>query len=170
MLRARFVRFRSLLENNNRVLCLIADANEKLGGEYLFDAQYLQSLETALGEAVTAVVRDLAEMSDNRYPDLAFQLEHVRAAVRASLKPHQIDPDLPLTLAIDELGTELADAVGEKMARLGEIRRRLGLSVPDGFVITARACELALAQTPSCRKRSSRPNHPERWRRPSREL
>ena len=146
VLRARFAKFRSLLENNNRVLCLIADANEKLGGEYLFDTQYLQSLETALGAAVTAVVRDLAEMSDNRYPDLAFQLEHVRAAVRASLKPHQIDPDLPLALAIDELGTELADAVGEKMARLGEIRRRLGLSVPDGFVITARACELVLAQ------------------------
>ncbi len=145
VLRARFVRFRSLLENNNRVLCLIADANEKLGGEYLFDTQYLLSLEAQLGEAVTAVVRNLAEMSDNGYPTLALQLERMRAAVRASLKPHQIDPNLPLTLTLNELGTELGDVVGEKMARLGEIRRRLALPVPDGFVITARACDLALA-------------------------
>ena len=67
LLRARFLRFRSLLENNNRVLCLIADANEKLGGEYLFDTQYLLFLEAQLGEAVTAVVRNLAEMSDNGF-------------------------------------------------------------------------------------------------------
>jgi pyruvate,water dikinase len=145
VLRARFARFRSLLERNNRVLWLIADANEKLGGEYLFDTQYLQFLETELGEAVSTVVRDLAEMSGNRYPGLATQFERARAAIRASLKPHQIDRDLPLTLTIDELGTELADVVGEKMARLGEIRRRLALAVPDGFVITARACELVLA-------------------------
>jgi pyruvate,water dikinase len=146
VLRARFARFRRLLEKNNRVLYLIADANEKLGGEYVFDSQYLLSLEAELGEAVSDVVRDLAEMSDNGYPGLSSQFERVRAMVQASIKPHQIDPDVPLTLTIDELGTELADVVGEKMARLGEIRRRLALRVPDGFVITARACDLVLAR------------------------
>jgi len=145
LLRERFARFRHLLEMNNRVLRLMADANEKLGGEYLFDTQYLRSLEAQLSDAASGVVYDLAEMSGNRYPRLNTALERVQTAISASLEPHGIAPDLPLALAMDELGTELADVVGEKMARLGEIRRRLAFSVPDGFVVSARACELVLA-------------------------
>lgn len=145
LLRGRFARFRRLLEQNNRVLYLTADANEKLGGEYLFDTQYLHWLEAELSVAASDVVLNLAEMSGNRYPELAAALTRVKAAVHASLDAHQIASDLPLTFAIGDLGSELADVVGEKMARLGEIRRRLGLAVPDGFVITARACEEHLA-------------------------
>jgi pyruvate,water dikinase len=145
VLRARFARFRHLLEMNNRVLRLIADADEKLGGEYLFDAQYLHHLEGQLGEAVTAAVNDLTEMSGNRYPGLALALDRVQGKVRGCLDPHRSARDLPLTFTIDEIGTELAAVVGEKMARLGEIRRRLGLSVPEGFVITVQACDRLLA-------------------------
>jgi pyruvate, water dikinase len=144
-MRARFTGFRHLLKMNNQVLRLIADANEMLSGEYLFDAQYLRTLESGLGDAVAAVVRDLAELSGNRYPGLLLAFERVRAAVRASLEPQLSGRAGPLTLNIDELGTELADVAGEKMARLGEIRGRLALPIPDGFVITARACEQAFA-------------------------
>ena len=144
-LRERVARFRHLLAMNSRVLRLISEANEKLGGEYLFDAQYLRTLATELGDAVTAVVHDLGEMSGNRYPALASALERVRSAVQASLDPRRNVQSLPLTLAMDELGTDLADIAGEKMARLAEIRRHLAIRVPDGFVITARACDLLLA-------------------------
>ena len=160
VLRGRFARFRRLLEQNNRVLWLIADANEKLGGEYLFDTQYLRWLESELSAAATDVVLNLAEMSGNHYPELALALERVRSAVRGSLDAQQIAPDLPLTFAIDDVGSELADVVGEKMARLGEIRRRLGLTVPDGFVITARACAMLLA-VPAVAKELERLNQGE---------
>ena len=145
VIRARFEGFRHLLTMNNQVLKLIADANEMLSGEYLFDAQYLRTLESGLGDAVAAIVRDLADLSGNHYPALSLAFERVRAAVRASLEPHVSGREGPLTVKIDELGTELSDVAGEKMARLGEIRRRLALPVPDGFVITARACEQAFA-------------------------
>jgi len=145
LLRARFARFRHLIEMNNRVLRLIADADEKLGGEYLFDTQYFHHLESELSHAATAAVNDLAEMSGNRYPGLTVALDRVQSKVRGSLDPQRSVRDLPLTFTIDDLGTELADVVGEKMARLGEIRHRLGLSVPDGFVITAQACDRLLA-------------------------
>ncbi|MDT8334603.1 MAG: PEP/pyruvate-binding domain-containing protein, partial [Desulfurivibrionaceae bacterium] len=42
---------------------------------------------------------------------------------------------------------ESADLVGEKMANLGEIRNRVRLSVPDGFVITASASRAFLAHS-----------------------
>ena len=111
LLRARFARFRHLIEMNNRVLRLIADADEKLGGEYLFDTQYFHHLESELSHAATAAVNDLAEMSGNRYPGLTVALDRVQSRVRGSLDSQRSVRDLPLTFTIDDLGTELADVV-----------------------------------------------------------
>ena len=140
---------------NNRVLRLIADADEKLGGEYLFDMQYLHSLASDLGESVKAVVQDLDEMSGNRYPALSLALERVLGAIGASVMPRGTGASVPLTLPMDELGTELADVVGEKMARLGEIRSRLALAVPDGFVVTAQASKQLFADAAIARELES---------------
>jgi pyruvate,water dikinase len=130
---------------NNRVLRLIADAEEKLGGEYLFDAQYLQSVASDLCDSVKAVVRDLDEMSGQRYPALSVAVDRIQTAIGAGGVPRGMGANVPLTLPLDELGTELADVVGEKVARLGELRCRLALAVPDGFAITARASEQMFA-------------------------
>ncbi len=146
VLRARFERFRRLLDRNNRVLELMADAGAKLGGDYLFDAQYLRWLDGELAEAVRAVVHDLAEVSDNRYPALQEAFERIRAGVRASLESRADAPEGPLVIPLDMVGTDLAALVGEKMARLGEVRNRLDLRVPDGFVIAATAGRRLLTQ------------------------
>jgi pyruvate,water dikinase len=140
-LRTKYDRFRDLLDNNNRVLELIADAGEKLGGDYLFDHQYLIGLDADLAQACRAVVRNLAEMSGDGYPRLRQAFEQTRAAVRASLESRPVRCDGPLVVEIGELRTEQAPLVGEKMARLGEISGRLNLPVPEGFVITACAFE-----------------------------
>ncbi|HKJ01110.1 MAG TPA: PEP/pyruvate-binding domain-containing protein, partial [Longimicrobiales bacterium] len=47
-------------------------------------------------------------------------------------------------LPLKDVTFEHADAVGEKMGRLGEIRSRLGCRVPEGFVVTTRACRAFL--------------------------
>jgi pyruvate,water dikinase len=146
LLRVRFEKFRHLLEMNNRILRLIAEANEKLGGEYLFDRQYLKELESGLADAAAAVVHDLNDISDSRYPGLAEALGRVRAAVRAKLEGRGIADDTPLVIRIDGIEPEQGDVLGEKMARLGVVRR-LGLAIPDGFVITARASKQLLEQS-----------------------
>jgi pyruvate,water dikinase len=146
LLRTRFERFRHLVDRNSHVLELMADAGAKLGGDYLFDTQYLRWLDAELAEAVRAVVRDLAEVSGDRYPALQKAFERIRAGVRASLESHVEAQDGPLVVSLDAIGTELAALVGEKMARLAEVRNRLDLKVPDGFVITAAACQRLLAQ------------------------
>jgi pyruvate,water dikinase len=46
-------------------------------------------------------------------------------------------PDL--ILKYERIGREMAEAVGEKNANLGEVRNRLGLRVPRGFAITTAA-------------------------------
>ncbi len=146
ILRTRFERFRHLVDRNSRVLELMAEAGAKLGGDYLFDAQYLRWLDVELAEAVRAVVQDLAEVSGNRYPALQEAFERIRAGVRASLESRVEAKQGPLVISLDTVGSELAGLVGEKMARLGEVRNRLDLQVPDGFVITTAACQHLLAQ------------------------
>ncbi len=142
-LRKRFECFRRLLEQNNHVLKLITDAGEKLGGEYLFDTRYLEELDARLAEAVSAVVRSLGEISGNRYPALGRAFDRIQGAVHACVAQQDTAAAMPLIIGLDEVGTELADAAGNKIARLGEVRR-LGIPVPDGFVVTVRAANLLL--------------------------
>ncbi len=147
-LRARFESFRELLDNNNRVLELMADAGEKLGGDYLFDMQYLRWLDAELAHAVGTVVRDLSEISGDRYPGLGEAFERIRAAVRATLESRVVVESGPLVVDLAELSSESVGSAGEKMARLGELRGRLSVNIPEGFVVTACAFGRVTASPP----------------------
>lgn len=146
-LRNRLKTFRSLIEGNNRVLELMADAGEKLGGEYVFDIQYLRSLAGQLEVAVREVVNDLNVLTGYRHNDLAKACDRIHIEIRDILDYRDSIPRTDYVLELDRIGIEAADAVGEKMARLGEIRRRLDCPVPAGFAITAFACRSFLEQT-----------------------
>jgi pyruvate,water dikinase len=138
-LRRRYERFQHLLEGNNRVLELIADAGEKLGGDHLFDRSYLESLTDDLDRGVSGIVFDLNAMTDGRYPELVEAFERIHGRVRRVLTPGAV-VESELVLSLEQVGLDLVDTVGGKMATLGELRRRLDLPVPDGFVATAWAC------------------------------
>lgn len=139
-LRRRLVRFRELVQKNDRVLALMAEAGEMLGGDYLFDQTYLRNLADTLQEAVHDIVEDLGEVTGDDHPRLRRALADIDLAVRAAMELRTPLTDAPPVLPMSQVGVEDADAVGEKMARLGEIRNRLGLPVPDGFVVSTRAC------------------------------
>lgn len=145
-LRRRLQSFRSLVDGNNRVLELIADAGEMLGGEYVFDVQYLRSLAERFEEAVRGVVDDLDILTDYHYRDLAQAYDRIRAEIRDILEYRTSVPVTELVLPLAEIDSDAADAVGEKMARLGEIDKRLQCPVPDGFAVTAFACRRFLQQ------------------------
>ena len=138
-LRRRYERFQHLLEGNNRVLELIADAGEKLGGDHLFDRSYLDSLTGELENTVSAVVFDLNAMTDDRHPELVEAFERIHDRVRRILTPGAVSLS-ELVLSMEQVDLDLVEAVGGKMATLGELRRKLDLRVPDGFVVSAWAC------------------------------
>ncbi len=140
-LRSKIERFQTLLNRNNQVLELMAEAGESLGGDLLFDFQYLRALVAELADAVQRVVLDLNVITDNRYLALAEAYERIRARVDEVLQARPSVPSTtPYVLGLDEIDRDLSGSVGDKMARLAEIRRRLKYRVPDGFAITARAC------------------------------
>jgi pyruvate,water dikinase len=142
LLQERLQRFREVLDENNRVLELIADAEEKLGGEYIFDRQYLKSLADKLAQSSRNVVYSLNAITDNRYPELVSRLEAVSAEVQAILSERTSSaPGTKLILPLQETNSDLVDVAGQKMARLGELRNNAGCRTPEGFVVSAAACQ-----------------------------
>jgi pyruvate,water dikinase len=141
VLRERLEKFHELVEENNRVLELIAEAGEKLGGEYIFDRQYLRTFARDIKESVRRVVYNLNAITGNRYPGLVAILEAIDTEIRAPLEPGTTISRSDLVIPLDQVEVEMANMVGEKMARLGEIRKRIQCRVPDGFVISAYACQ-----------------------------
>ncbi|OGR01439.1 MAG: hypothetical protein A2511_00765 [Deltaproteobacteria bacterium RIFOXYD12_FULL_50_9] len=52
-----------------------------------------------------------------------------------------VSPTGAFILPMDQIDRQSIDLVGEKMANLGEIRNKVGLKTPEGFVITSTASE-----------------------------
>ena len=133
--------FRSLVERNHKVLELVADAGEKLGGEYIFDSQYLKSLTDRLQQEVRGVVYDLEMLTEKAFPDLARSFLAIQSELQNVLTNRISIPETDFIIPLDQVNGEMADAVGQKMARLGEIGNRLGFRIPHGFVATTWACK-----------------------------
>jgi pyruvate,water dikinase len=145
--RRRIEGLRDLVDRNNEVLELIARAGEMLGGEYVFDRNTLATLAERLEAATRAVVFDLNAITGDRYPDLVDALKRADASVRATLESRLFVPEADIVVPLENVGEELADTVGEKIARLGSLKKLELCHVPEGFVITAYACRLFLDQS-----------------------
>ncbi|MEJ2327821.1 MAG: hypothetical protein P8Y27_04670 [Chromatiaceae bacterium] len=92
LLQEKHQRFREVIDENNRVLELIADAEEKLSGEYIFGRQYLKSLADKLAQSTRSVVYGLNAIADNRYPELVNGLEAIGAEVQVILGERRSAP------------------------------------------------------------------------------
>ncbi|HCR13560.1 MAG TPA: PEP/pyruvate-binding domain-containing protein [Solidesulfovibrio sp.] len=134
-----FKKFKSILERNNRILTLMADMGDKLGGEYVFDRRYIESACEELADQLFKLVSDLSILNRCRNVPLFVAFENVRQEIADELAGRHHFPDTPATLPLSELRADMAEAAGGKFAMLGELKNVLQLPVPDGFVVTTRA-------------------------------
>ncbi|MBM4294165.1 MAG: hypothetical protein FJ126_04585 [Deltaproteobacteria bacterium] len=138
-LQDRFQHFRHLLEANNQALEIMADMEEKLSGDFLFDTGYLYNQSRNLGEQVSRMAAELNGLTGNQYPELPRICQKLLEEMQQELAKVPGIPETPYVLPLAALHRDLAPAVGSKMANLGEIRRHLGFTVPEGFATTAAA-------------------------------
>lgn len=138
-IRRRVESFRRLLEHNHQALAAMADMEEKLSGDYVFDLTYLETQVRLLEEHVPGMVTELNRLTHTGYPELVPLVARLTAELRAELAKGTEIPETPDILPLAELTRESAPAVGAKMANLGEMANRLGLKVPPGFAVTAAA-------------------------------
>ncbi|MBA4356142.1 MAG: pyruvate, water dikinase [Desulfovibrio sp.] len=137
--------FARLLEANNKALEIMSDLEEALRGRSIFGMSFVRASSTAVGVNVFKLVRALAELEPGRYDALFGRLSAIQAGIDEVLSRRAPAHDVPLVLRFDEIDRHSSDHTGGKMANLGDMRSRIGLPVPDGFVITAAGFEAFMA-------------------------
>lgn len=138
-LKTKYLLFQYLLRENNRVLSLMADMEEKLSEGYLFDRHYIHSNARAIGDAVLEIIESLNKLSQGRYKRLYRQYDDISKALETSLSLQKEIPVSDLVIPIVSLKNAMSDMAGGKIARLGEMKNSMKLPVPDGYSITAYA-------------------------------
>jgi len=136
--RAKYASFRELLALNNESLELMAGLQN--------DLQYVPPRREILGDRggaifnrIRGVVASLERLTGVSQRTLAAaietqqnEIERYSATLEERARPR-------LSAWLSELDVDSEDDAGSKAAVLGEIRNRLGLPVPDGFVLTTEA-------------------------------
>ncbi|MDP3049721.1 MAG: PEP/pyruvate-binding domain-containing protein, partial [Thermodesulfovibrionales bacterium] len=138
-LKDRYLAFQNLLRENNHVLSVMADMEEKLSGEYLFDRQYIDTTVRAISDGVLKITEHLNAVSKDKYRQLYKSYAEINEEIKNILARKLEIPVSDLTIPIENLNKEMPQIAGGKIAHLGEIKNRLNLLTPEGFSITAYA-------------------------------
>ncbi|MCK4618476.1 MAG: hypothetical protein KAT52_00880 [Desulfobacterales bacterium] len=133
--------FRRLLISNNRALEIITDLEHVFYRDKPFTLAYvLVRSEILIGE-VYSIVEDLNALSGGEYPQLFNAAEKIGAAILKDLEQKKKIDKTNLVLPLEMLSRDNMAEVGGKAANLGEVYNRVSLPVPQGFAVTAYACQ-----------------------------
>ena len=137
-IRQRYVSFRELLTLNNDCLELLATIQE--------DLQYVSPTRRLLDERVASVfdktagvVAALERLTGYDHHSLVAAVEAQRQEVERHVAALEELHAPRLAASLAEVDAAAGAEVGAKASALGEIKNRLKLPVPDGFVLTAHA-------------------------------
>ncbi len=134
-----FKKFKSILDRNNRILELMADMGDKLGGDYVFDSQYILDVCEKISDSVFKLVSDLSILAQTDNVDLFVAFERIQHEINEELAGRPAFPATRTTILLEDLADEQEDEAGGKFARMGTMKNVLGLPTPDGFAITTKA-------------------------------
>jgi len=137
--KARYHNFKLLLNANSRSLEVMAEMEEALKGTWPFGMTHIQSLCTRVSADVWQIIKNLNELASGKYEKLYDRFREIQKNINLLAYPKNTHKEGPLVLPLKEVDKNLADQVGGKIANLGELRNRICLTVPNGFVITVQA-------------------------------
>ena len=138
-LKNKYLTFQNLLSENNHVLELMADMEEKLSGEYLFDRHYINTNVKLISDGVSKIIKYINDLSEQKYKTLYSRYEEINKNIEKILTYKLEIQVSDLTIPLENFTKEMANIGGGKIAHLGEIKNRLKLQTPDGFSISAYA-------------------------------
>jgi pyruvate,water dikinase len=139
-----FSKFQDVLSTNNEVLELIADMGDKLGGDYVFDRQYIFSICERLSNLIHKLIIDLNALAPGKYIELLNVCERINHGIQQELAGKWVLPRGDAVIPYSGLSQDLNEEVGNKNAHLAEVRNVLELATPDGFAITTGAFQAFL--------------------------
>jgi pyruvate,water dikinase len=142
--RARYHDFKLLITANNRALEVMNDIEQALAGTGTFGMAFVRSRCTAATVNVLQMLIRMNGLSKGKYDPLFARFEDIKRRIDGIIEESETeDPgatETPaLVIPLNQLSAADTDAVGGKMAQIGEIAGRLQLPVPGGFAISTAA-------------------------------
>ncbi|OGQ86693.1 MAG: hypothetical protein A2512_08570 [Deltaproteobacteria bacterium RIFOXYD12_FULL_56_24] len=137
--RSHYKEFRALLTANNNALELMAEMEQALTTGHPFGMTFVRGNCTALSVNIYKMIQHLTRLADGRYTELDHPFRAITRQLEQVIASRSPGTEGAFILPMAEVNANTVDQVGEKMANLGEVRNRVGLRTPDGFVITATA-------------------------------
>jgi pyruvate,water dikinase len=132
----KFTHFLALLDQNNRVLKILADMEEKSQGEYLFDLNYIRAGLAEVRSGVREIIGRMIALGGEPYAPLRDRFADIDAEIEDVLRGQRPIEEDDYAIPFDRLDRERVHSVGSKNAQLGEMKK-LGLPAPEGFAISA---------------------------------
>jgi len=134
-----FRKFQQILRLNHEVLELIAKANDALGGDYIFDRQYIQSFCSETKDKVQHLIFNLDRIAPNKYHNLTDAYYKIAGELDEDLAGLTSCPLAGFIVPYADLNRDFIEAVGDKNANLAELGSHLDVNIPRGFAVTTAA-------------------------------
>jgi pyruvate,water dikinase len=80
-----FVHFHQILEENNQALEMIAEMEDKLGGDYVFDRKYLEDAVSKIETVVRRSAYNLNYITGNKYLEIYDVIEELTKLLQMEL-------------------------------------------------------------------------------------
>jgi pyruvate, water dikinase len=137
---SRYHDFKLLLTANNKALQIMAEIEEARKGESPFGMSFIRSHCTAICTNVLRMVESMNELAPGKYSDLYGRFRVIEGRIAEILHTAKTDIGAgPRTIPLRSLDVTRSDEAGSKLANLGEVHKRVGARIPNGFVISSRA-------------------------------
>ncbi|MBS1111963.1 MAG: pyruvate phosphate dikinase PEP/pyruvate-binding protein [Nitrospirae bacterium] len=133
-----FNRFREVLDSNNRALELITDMGEKLGGDYLFDINYIKGSYSDLYSAISQSVQSFDALTGGRYAELRDVFSRIDNRIKSMIFDITSATG-EITAFYEDITWDMSGEIGGKNANLSELKNYLKLNVPEAFAVTTHA-------------------------------
>ncbi|MBC8456756.1 MAG: hypothetical protein H8D67_02015, partial [Deltaproteobacteria bacterium] len=133
----RYHQFKLLLNANNKALEIMTEMEEAFKGTVPFGMTFVRSNCTTISINVLQIVKHLNELAPGKYEALYTRFNEIQEEINPFIFPKSTPKENPLVMPLHEVDKDLADQVGSKIANLGEIKNRIRIKVPNGFVVTA---------------------------------
>jgi pyruvate,water dikinase len=136
----KYFAFQQLLAKNNFVLKIMADMEEKVSGEYLFDVEYIHASVRKIAYGVLHVIENLnALSSEHTYTALCRKFDVLNREIENMLLWKFEVPISDLTIPLENITRDMVNIAGGKLAHLGAVKTMLKLPTPEGFAVSAYA-------------------------------
>lgn len=136
----RYHNFKLLLNANSKALEIMAELEEARSGNKPFGMFFVNARCTAACVNVFRAVELLNELAPEKYSALYESFRTIESKIGEIIRfARRTTGSEPRIIPLASLDITQSNLAGNKLANLGEIHKRLGLPVPNGFAISSRA-------------------------------